>query len=218
MSPKLPVISGDELIKVLQRFGYEAVRQKGSHVRLRHPNDPQQKPVTVPRHKALKRGLLRSAMHASASSNFLHLSRRRISTFEAVVSRRSGMAQTELSTIERSEAGEEGGFGGVDFFAGGVEGEEGGAVHFREFLLLAGARGPLHLEGVAFQLRWFAVVFEGPGDDSLAAFLFHASERNERAFRIEAGFFLEFTLGCRELVFARLNLSFRHKPRAIIFF
>ena len=35
MSPKLPVVSGDQLIRALAKFGYVAVRQKGSHVRLR---------------------------------------------------------------------------------------------------------------------------------------------------------------------------------------
>ena len=30
MSPKLPVISGAELIRALGKFGYVAVRQKGS--------------------------------------------------------------------------------------------------------------------------------------------------------------------------------------------
>ena len=38
MSPKLPVISGEELIRVLKKLGYEAVRRKGSHVRL-YPRD-----------------------------------------------------------------------------------------------------------------------------------------------------------------------------------
>ena len=40
MSPKLPVISGEELIRVLRKFGYEVVRQKGSHVRLRNELEP----------------------------------------------------------------------------------------------------------------------------------------------------------------------------------
>ncbi len=53
MSPKLPVISGDKLI------GYVAVRQKGSHVRLRHPGEPQRLPVTVPLHAAIAFGTLR---------------------------------------------------------------------------------------------------------------------------------------------------------------
>jgi predicted RNA binding protein YcfA (HicA-like mRNA interferase family) len=58
MSPKLPVVSGDDLVKALQKFGYIVVRQKGSHIRLRHSTDSQRKPLSVPRHQTLKRGLL----------------------------------------------------------------------------------------------------------------------------------------------------------------
>jgi hypothetical protein len=29
MSPKLPVVSGEDIIRVLRKFGYEIVRQKG---------------------------------------------------------------------------------------------------------------------------------------------------------------------------------------------
>jgi hypothetical protein len=32
----LPVVSGAQLIRALERLGWEAVRQRGSHVRLRH--------------------------------------------------------------------------------------------------------------------------------------------------------------------------------------
>ncbi|MFA6047439.1 MAG: type II toxin-antitoxin system HicA family toxin [Parcubacteria group bacterium] len=55
--PKLPVISGKELIKKLERQGYIVIRQKGSHVRLKN-NDPRLKPLTVPTHKFIKPGLL----------------------------------------------------------------------------------------------------------------------------------------------------------------
>ena len=41
MTPKMPVVSGEHLIQALGKFGYQAVRQKGSHVRLRHPTDSQ---------------------------------------------------------------------------------------------------------------------------------------------------------------------------------
>lgn len=63
MSLKLPVVSGDDLIRILKKFGYAVVRQKGSHVRLRHLTDPQRKPLTVPLHKTLKRGLLHRLLH-----------------------------------------------------------------------------------------------------------------------------------------------------------
>jgi predicted RNA binding protein YcfA (HicA-like mRNA interferase family) len=32
--PKLPVLSGEELIKALKKAGFEVVRQRGSHVSL----------------------------------------------------------------------------------------------------------------------------------------------------------------------------------------
>jgi predicted RNA binding protein YcfA (HicA-like mRNA interferase family) len=59
MTPKLPAISGDELIRALGKFGYVEIRQTGSHVRMRHPTDAKRRPLSVPRHKTLKRGLLR---------------------------------------------------------------------------------------------------------------------------------------------------------------
>lgn len=40
-------------------LGYIVVRQRGSHIRLRHASDPSRKPLTIPDHRALKPGLLR---------------------------------------------------------------------------------------------------------------------------------------------------------------
>ncbi|MGA8869856.1 MAG: type II toxin-antitoxin system HicA family toxin [Candidatus Acidiferrales bacterium] len=40
------------------RVSKSRVRQKGSHVCLRHSTDAGRKPLTVPLHKTLKRGLL----------------------------------------------------------------------------------------------------------------------------------------------------------------
>ena len=59
MTPKLPVVSGENLIRVLEKFGYVRVRQKGSHVRLRHATDPQRLPVTVPLHDEIAFGTLK---------------------------------------------------------------------------------------------------------------------------------------------------------------
>ena len=66
MSPKLPVISGADLIRALAKFGYVAVRQKGSHVRLRHSTDPQRVPVTVPLHNEIAFGTLRRILRDAA--------------------------------------------------------------------------------------------------------------------------------------------------------
>ena len=59
MSPKLPALSGQELIRALERFGYVAVRQKGSHVRLLHTSDTRRLPLTVPLHDTIAKGLLK---------------------------------------------------------------------------------------------------------------------------------------------------------------
>jgi len=68
MSPKLPVVSGDELVRALRKFGYQVVRQKGSHVRLRHSSDPQRLPVTVPLHSEIATGTLRCILRDAAVS------------------------------------------------------------------------------------------------------------------------------------------------------
>lgn len=56
--PRLPRISGQEATRAFGKFGYEVVRQRGSHVRLRDPSG-QRQPLTVPNHRELKSGLLR---------------------------------------------------------------------------------------------------------------------------------------------------------------
>ena len=60
--PKLPVVSGDQAVKAFQRLGYQVVRQKGSHLRLRHHDSASRKPLTIPRHRELGHGLLRKLL------------------------------------------------------------------------------------------------------------------------------------------------------------
>ena len=62
MNPKLPVVSGREAVKAFERIGYQIVRQRGSHIRLRDESDPDHLPLTVPDHKTLKPGLLRKLL------------------------------------------------------------------------------------------------------------------------------------------------------------
>lgn len=52
MKEKLPTISGKELVKILNRAGFRAVSQKGSHVKMRKGRLV----FTVPLHDSLKRG------------------------------------------------------------------------------------------------------------------------------------------------------------------
>jgi predicted RNA binding protein YcfA (HicA-like mRNA interferase family) len=62
MSPRLPVVSGKEMIAAPERIGYEVARQRGSHVRMRHPDAQVRRPVTVPAHKELRVGLVRAIL------------------------------------------------------------------------------------------------------------------------------------------------------------
>jgi predicted RNA binding protein YcfA (HicA-like mRNA interferase family) len=50
-------LSGDELAKALERFGYEAVRQTGSHLRLTTQGSGEHH-VSIPRHANLRVGTL----------------------------------------------------------------------------------------------------------------------------------------------------------------
>jgi predicted RNA binding protein YcfA (HicA-like mRNA interferase family) len=50
-------VPADRLIRALERVGYSVIRQKGSHVRLRHPGPPAHL-ITIPLHNPLKTGTL----------------------------------------------------------------------------------------------------------------------------------------------------------------
>ncbi|ATZ61071.2 MAG: type II toxin-antitoxin system HicA family toxin [Methanosarcinales archaeon Met12] len=62
---KLPVISGEEAIKVLNKAGFVFVRQKGSHVRMKRVTAERAINVTIPLHDVLDRGTLRSIIKAA---------------------------------------------------------------------------------------------------------------------------------------------------------
>lgn len=56
--------SADRLIRALEHLGYTIVRQKGSHVRLRHEGPPAHS-ITVPLHNPLKTGTLHGIAEVS---------------------------------------------------------------------------------------------------------------------------------------------------------
>lgn len=58
--PRLPVVSGRELIAFMQSLGYGALRQRGSHIRVELRNDRGVWTETVPDHKEVSKGTLRS--------------------------------------------------------------------------------------------------------------------------------------------------------------
>ena len=54
---KLPSPTGEELIAALQKIGFSVVRQKGSHVRMKH-EDNRVVSIPVHAHKTIGKGLL----------------------------------------------------------------------------------------------------------------------------------------------------------------
>ena len=61
---RLPVISGRELCKALKKTGYSIDHQTGSHIILRNENPPYRR-LTVPDHKEIAKGTLRSIIRQS---------------------------------------------------------------------------------------------------------------------------------------------------------
>lgn len=59
---KLPRdIGGEELAKLLRKYGYQITRQTGSHIRLTTTTKGEHH-ITIPRHRSLKAGTLNSIL------------------------------------------------------------------------------------------------------------------------------------------------------------
>ncbi len=56
--PKLPQVSGAQLVRLLQSLGYEMVRQRGSNIRLKKTTALGEHAITVPAHKVIAKGTL----------------------------------------------------------------------------------------------------------------------------------------------------------------
>jgi len=56
--PKLKRLSGDEVLSILQQFGFVVHSQRGSHVKLRRVAGAETQILTVPLHRELDAGTL----------------------------------------------------------------------------------------------------------------------------------------------------------------
>ena len=61
--PKLPILSGKEMLKILLKMGYEHIRTRGSHAILTKMTDKGKVTLPVPLHQELAKGTLRSIMN-----------------------------------------------------------------------------------------------------------------------------------------------------------
>lgn len=57
-SDKLPVLSGNEIVKILCKAGFAVVKQRGSHIKMKKIGGGKNLIVTVPNHSEVKRGIL----------------------------------------------------------------------------------------------------------------------------------------------------------------
>jgi predicted RNA binding protein YcfA (HicA-like mRNA interferase family) len=57
--PKLPILSGIQIVKALKKIGYEPDHQTGSHIILRQNIEPHRR-VTVPNHREVTKKTVRA--------------------------------------------------------------------------------------------------------------------------------------------------------------
>lgn len=62
---KLRVLSGRELCTILERHGFQEVRQRGSHIVMQRVTDEGTTTVPVPDHREIRIGTLRSIIRQS---------------------------------------------------------------------------------------------------------------------------------------------------------
>ena len=56
--PRLPQVSGRQVVALMQRLGYEVVRRRDSHIRLKRQMASEVHVETIPDHKVLAKGTL----------------------------------------------------------------------------------------------------------------------------------------------------------------
>lgn len=58
--PKLKKLSGKDVISILNKFGFEIINQKGSHIKLRRVIENAKQTLLIPNHKEIDTGTLRA--------------------------------------------------------------------------------------------------------------------------------------------------------------
>lgn len=65
--PKLKVLSGAEVVRIMSIFGFRVASQRGSHIKLRRIEAGRgQQTLTIPNHKELDRGTLGAIFRQAA--------------------------------------------------------------------------------------------------------------------------------------------------------
>jgi predicted RNA binding protein YcfA (HicA-like mRNA interferase family) len=66
VSPKPPLLSGRELVKIFQKLGYEKISQRGSHIKMK--NYDTESVIIIPDHKEVDRWTLKTILRQAEIS------------------------------------------------------------------------------------------------------------------------------------------------------
>ena len=64
--PRLKILSGEDVIKILESFNFAVISQKGSHVKIRRTINKNNQTLTIPNHKELDKGTLRAIFNQAS--------------------------------------------------------------------------------------------------------------------------------------------------------
>jgi len=64
--PKLKSLDSQEIIKIIESFGFSVSSQKGSHIKLVKQTSFQKQVLTIPNHKELKKGTIRAIFNQAS--------------------------------------------------------------------------------------------------------------------------------------------------------
>ncbi|MEM8779162.1 MAG: type II toxin-antitoxin system HicA family toxin [Cyanobacteria bacterium P01_G01_bin.49] len=64
--PRLKRLSGDEVIKILEKFGFQVHSQRGDHVKMRRVTNKGKETLTIPKHKQLDTGTCRTILRQAS--------------------------------------------------------------------------------------------------------------------------------------------------------
>jgi len=61
--PQLPCLSGRDVVKVFQSFGWSVARKRGSHIVMVKDGEPAT--LSIPDHREIAKGTMRSLIHSA---------------------------------------------------------------------------------------------------------------------------------------------------------
>ena len=74
--PRFKRLSGSDVIKILEKFGFQVHSQRGSHIKMRRVTQTGKETLTIPNHKQLDTGTCRAILRqASQYISFSELSK-----------------------------------------------------------------------------------------------------------------------------------------------